>query len=65
MQFARIEGKAGAHGGGRVAMASSTANVAQTWESSAPLSSRQQSVLDLLSQPCARFPFDAPGGGVR
>lgn len=68
MQFARIEGKAGAHGGGRVAMASSTANVAQTWESSAPLSSRQQSVLDLLSQPCARFPFDAPAnasGGAR
>ncbi|UPR01228.1 Sec34 domain-containing protein [Chloropicon primus] len=38
---------------------SAAANVAQTWErkGEAPLSTQQQEVLDLLSQPCSRYPF--------
>ena len=41
-----------------VTSASAAYNVAQVWERFAPLSLEQQNVLDLLSQPCSRWPFE-------
>ena len=42
---------------GKASAITSGYNVAQVWERFAPLSLEQQNVLDLLSQPCSRWPF--------
>mmetsp|Transcript_3843 Transcript_3843/g.9758 ORF Transcript_3843/g.9758 Transcript_3843/m.9758 type:complete len:775 (+) Transcript_3843:95-2419(+) len=42
---------------GRPSAITSGYSVAQLWERNAPLTAEQQNVVDLLSQPCSRWPF--------